>query len=225
MLQDLRRRLFRRSARNFIGFDKYRKRGAYHWSAVQDNQDYRSLIEAISKFLRPDQVVLDIGCGDGAYLGFVASRIHTGVGIDAEAVAIDLAREKFKEHGITNCTVLNKTIGEARAYFRDNPNRFDLIWSADVIEHLPRPSELLELALEVGKPGAICLIGTPLYISDDLVSPHHVKEYTQEEIRAIIAPRMPIDQEIILPHSRGDGQIHQQGYFLAAARIPGSACK
>ena len=201
---------------NFIGFDKYRKRGAYHWQEIVDNPDYRALIDTISGFLAPEQTVLDIGCGDGAYLGAVAGKIKAGWGIDAEAVAIKLAREKFYERGITNCRVENLRIDQAKKFFAHNGQRFDLIWSADVIEHLPRPGELLELILQVLKPAKLCLMGTPLYISDELVSPYHVKEYTREEIRAILNSCLDIRQEIILPHMRKDGKTYSEGYYLAA---------
>lgn len=206
---------------NFIGFDKYRKRGAYHWDEIETNRDYRAIVEAIGAFLRSDQVILDIGCGDGAYLGFAAPKVKSAFGIDAEATAIDLARTKLSERGIRNCQVENLRIDQAKQYFERSGQTFDLVWSADVIEHLPRPEELLELAAQVLRPEALCLIGTPLYISDELVSPYHVKEYTKPEIRQVLSGFFAVEQEVVLPHSRKDGNIYAEGYYLAAARVAG----
>lgn len=206
---------------NFIGFDKYYKRGAYHWDEIETNRDYRAIVEAIGAFLRPDQVVLDIGCGDGAYIGFAASKVRSAFGIDAEAVAIDLARKKLSEHGIRNCQVENLRIDQAKRYFARSGQTFDLVWSADVIEHLPRPEELLELAAQVLRPRALCLIGTPLYVSDELVSPYHVKEYTKSEIRQVLSGAFAIEREIVLPHMRKDGNVYTEGYYLAVVRAAG----
>jgi 2-polyprenyl-3-methyl-5-hydroxy-6-metoxy-1,4-benzoquinol methylase len=211
--------LFRsRLAPNFIGFDKYRTRGAYHWREVDTNTDYRVLIETISTFLQLGQSVLDIGCGDGAYLGKVAPRVGSGWGIDAEPVAIRLARRKFREHGITNCRVENLRIDQANAFFRDKRQTFDVVWSSDVIEHLPRPEELLELAVQVVKPEGLCIIGTPLYISDALVSPYHVKEFTRSEIRSLLLNVLQVEEEIILPHTRKDGRRYAEGYYLGVGK-------
>jgi 2-polyprenyl-3-methyl-5-hydroxy-6-metoxy-1,4-benzoquinol methylase len=199
---------------NFIGFDKYRLRGAYHWREVESNQDYRRLIEVISGYLKPTDTVLDIGCGDGAYLGFVAGRIQAGWGIDAEEVAIELARAKFKEKGISNCHVQNMLIEEAKHWLESNGQKFDVVWSADVIEHLPRPEELLELAVLATKPQTNVIIGTPLYIRDDLVSPYHIREYTRQQIEALLDRFFVVEESIILPQTRKDGKEYVQSYYL-----------
>jgi 2-polyprenyl-3-methyl-5-hydroxy-6-metoxy-1,4-benzoquinol methylase len=214
------RRWFRSkgSATNFIGFDKYRKAGAYHWREFQANPEYRALMTVFAQYLKPDSNVLDIGCGDGAYLGNCAGMFAQGMGIDAEPVAIELAKSKFSENRISNCAVMNLRIDEARVYFAGNPRRFDVVWSADVIEHLPDPSELLMLAREVLAEGGLVLIGTPLFISDELVSPYHVKEFTTHEIRSLIEEFFHIDREHLLAQSRRDGKLYPDSYYIACCR-------
>ncbi len=200
---------------NFIGFDKYRRFGAYHWREVKTNPEYRMLMDAVAKYIKPDYTVLDIGCGDGAYLGNMAERFKNGWGIDAEEAAIELAAKKFAEHKITNCQVRNLRIDQAKAFFAAQPQVFDLVWSADVIEHLPQPEELLELATQVLHAQGKVLIGTPLYITDALVSPYHVKEYSRAEMRDILSPFFQIDAEIVLPQTRQDGRVYAESYYLA----------
>lgn len=219
MFKKIKRLLGIGQTENFIGFDKYRKRGAYHWEEVVNNVGYRSLIEAISQYIEPNDVALDIGCGDGAYLGFVAHKLHEGWGIDAEATATELAARKFKERQIANCYVRNLRIDQAKIFFDSTGKKFDLVWSADVIEHLPRPEELVELAVQVLKPQGRALIGTPLFISEELMSPYHVKEYTRDEISSIISPYLDIEEEIILPHARKDGRTYELGYYFAVCRL------
>jgi len=41
---------------NFIGFDKYRKSGAYHWNELKTNQEYRSLIDFVAKYMKSDNI-------------------------------------------------------------------------------------------------------------------------------------------------------------------------
>jgi len=199
---------------NFIGFDKYRKKGAYHWQEINTNPDYRSLIELVSQRLAPGMSVLDIGCGDGAYMGYVASRVAQATGIDADSEAVRLANREFKQRGIGNCTAKNLTIGQAVQEFRSRGQEFDLIWSMDVIEHLPDPLELIHAAIGLVAEKGIVLIGTPLFITQELVSPYHVKEYSLDEIRQIVKSVAPISSETILPFRRKDNRIYEQGYYV-----------
>lgn len=223
IMQALRRLFGVMRADNFIGFDKYRKRGAYHWGELETNRDYRALIDAIAQYLRPEHTVLDIGCGDGAYMGAVASRVKAAVGVDAEPVAAKLANEQFRARSIENCEAHHLRIDQAKRRFAATGQRFDVVWSADVLEHLPRPQELLELAVQVVKPGGLCIIGTPLFISDALVSPYHVKEYTKSELRALFAPWLRIEKEIILAQNRKDGRTYNEAYYLAVGRATAEA--
>ncbi|MGB5632064.1 MAG: hypothetical protein WBM86_04680, partial [Waterburya sp.] len=89
------------------------------------------------------------------------------------------------------------------------------IYSMDVIEHLPQPEELLQAALNVVKPTGLVLIGTPLFITPELVSRYHVKEFTIEELRDIISPYLSIQKEILLPIPRKDGKVHDNNFYIS----------
>jgi tRNA A58 N-methylase Trm61 len=83
----------------------------------------------------------------------------------------------------------------------------------DVIEHLPQPEELLEAAARVVKPDGLVIVGTPLFIRDELVSPYHVKEFSQQEIHDIMVSRLEVLEEHLLPEMRSDGQTYQAFYI------------
>jgi len=171
-----------------IDFDKYRRFGAYHWEMVRSHPDYLRRVEVVCAHVKATDRVLDLGCGDGAYLYFVAPRCRHVTGVDGDEAAIRCATTELSKHGVGNCTVLRST-------FRDLPGllpaneRFDLVYSMDCIEHLVDPYELLGLAERHLAPGGRILIGTPLFLSDAVVSKYHVKEYTHAELQALFAPR------------------------------------
>ncbi|MBL0421208.1 methyltransferase domain-containing protein [Ramlibacter sp. AW1] len=230
MIPRLLRALTRRTplAQNFVGFDKYRKAGAYHWRELEVNPEYRELMDEVAKHMAPRLSVFDIGCGDGAYLGTLAGCFAKGVGIDAEGEAIRQARKQFERRGIHNCQVHHLRIDEARQHFASTSERFDLVWSMDVIEHLPQPDELLCLAQEVMAPGATLVLGTPLFIRPDLVSPYHVREFTAEEIRELLAARFDIKSESKIVQTRRDGQRYPDSYYVATCErraIPNSTSR
>ena len=51
-------------------------------------------------YVRPDQRILEVGCGPGLAAGLIADRLSTGVviGIDRSATAIDRATKGNAEH-------------------------------------------------------------------------------------------------------------------------------
>lgn len=208
------KKIFGKRDSNFIGFDKYKKKGAYHWQEIEKNVEYRSLIQVVEKYLKPTHEVLDIGCGDGAYLGFISGKIKSGEGVDADKTAAQLASEMFRKKSINNCTAQNLTIKEARAHFMQNSKKFDIIWSMDVIEHLPDPNELIDTMLDLLKENGSALIGTPLFITEELKSPYHVKEFSRSEISGMLTKRAILVDEIVLPHTRKDKTTYTEGYYI-----------
>lgn len=43
------RKLKQTNDNNFIGFDKYAKKGAYHWEELANNEYYRAKVEEIGR--------------------------------------------------------------------------------------------------------------------------------------------------------------------------------
>jgi hypothetical protein len=86
----------------------------------------------------------------------------------------------------------------------------------DVIEHLPDPEELLKIAISLINPNGLIIIGTPLFISPELVSPYHVKEFTLSEIRALVQKFLTGKDEVLLPIVRMDGKLHdnEEGFYV-----------
>lgn len=202
---------------NFIGFDKYAKHGAYHWRELDHNGDYRGKAEFIRGYVQPESTVLDLGCGDGAYLYQLSAAAAHLVGIDADFSAVRLARKHLRKQAVKNVDVYQLPLSSVAIETLNMPRGFDVVYSMDVIEHLPQPAELLEAASRTMKDGGVAVIGTPLFIRRDLVSPYHVKEFTREEISGLISSQLAVDSEHIFSGRRSDGKTYEQAFYIAVA--------
>jgi 2-polyprenyl-3-methyl-5-hydroxy-6-metoxy-1,4-benzoquinol methylase len=97
--------------------------------------------------------ICDLGCGNGHISGRLAALGYHVTGVDASASGIQIARRAYP--GVQFIEALidrNLRLGD-----------FDLVVSSDVIEHLYRPSDLLEAAQSLLKPGGRILLCTPYH--------------------------------------------------------------
>jgi SAM-dependent methyltransferase len=105
--------------------------------------------------VKPTDVILDIGCGDGALALILGKGAAKVVGLDINASAIDRA----------NC-IAAVTANSIKAEFVCKKleevgfvdGHFDKIFSFSVIEHIPNYTEVLREAHRVLKPGGQMVI-------------------------------------------------------------------
>ena len=134
--------------------------------------------------IRPEDHVLDIGCGIGAVAYSVASRSGAKVtGIDLSAKNIALARDRFEHPGLTfmHADVLHGL----------PPGEYDVILLSNILEHIEHRNEFLTTIRQRLHPKR-WLIRVPLSTRDWRVplrkelglfhfsDPTHYTEYTQE---------------------------------------------
>jgi SAM-dependent methyltransferase len=198
---------------NFIGFDKYKHHGAYHWRELRSNPEYQAKIQLLEGLVKPGDACLDLGCGDGAYVYTLSKVCAEVVGVDADVDAARIASDQLRKAKVTNARALHLTLSQV-ALESVGRDAFDVVYSMDVIEHLPQPTELLEVACRMVRPGGVIAIGTPLYLGDHLVSEYHVKEYTREEFVELFSSRLELDQVEILRDKRLDGQMYDESFIV-----------
>lgn len=199
--------------KNSFGFDKYDRNGAYHWRELNKKTNYRNKANLIRQVLvdKNNPTVLDVGCGDGAIADYIADVSELVVGIDPESTAIKFAKELCKKRNVSfyNCSMT------------DYENllkpliKFDVIFALDVIEHLPKPEELLSFAINNLKKNGILIVGTPLFISKKLMSKYHWMEFEVGQIRNLIEKSFNEYEESFLPEIRKDGKEHKNNYYFA----------
>ncbi|HEX8847106.1 MAG TPA: methyltransferase domain-containing protein [Pyrinomonadaceae bacterium] len=101
--------------------------------------------------------ICDLGCGNGYLSGRLAKLDYEVTGIDASLSGIELGRS---HHPTVNFVCANVNADLAGAL---SAGEFDLIISSDVIEHLYRPSDLLEAATALLRPRGHLLVCTPYH--------------------------------------------------------------
>ena len=112
----------------------------------------RVFVELVKK-LDGVRSICDLGCGNGHIAGRLAALGYEVTGVDASASGIQIARRAYPRVEFVEALIdRDVKLGQ-----------FDLVISSDVIEHLYRPSDLLEAALSSLKPGGQILLGTPYH--------------------------------------------------------------
>ena len=147
-----------------------------HWWFVARRRIFLTLLDKYVK-AKPKETsrVLDIGCGTGTMLTYLA-RYGDAEGIDMDAEAIQYCHER----GLTR-------VKQAKADllpFADDT--FELVTALDVIEHIDDDRAALSEALRVLQPGGTLLISVPAYRflwgrQDDINL--HKRRYVASEVR------------------------------------------
>jgi 2-polyprenyl-3-methyl-5-hydroxy-6-metoxy-1,4-benzoquinol methylase len=112
---------------------------------------------AVVKDLGNVKRVCDLGCGNGFMAGHLAGLGYEVTGVDASESGIAIARAHFPQATFIKATI-DSTLRSSQAL-----EAFDLVVSSDVIEHLYRPSDLIEAAVSLLKPNGQIVIGTPYH--------------------------------------------------------------
>jgi len=168
-------------------FDKYEEKGTYHWEKYREDHMYREKTNKIIEYVGEDKKVLDVGCGDGLITEKIGTNNHI-VGIDNSDKGIKLARKK--------CNNVNNLIKTDALDLPFEDKKFDVVVLADVIEHIKEEKRLIkEIARVLKKRGKI-IITTPL--KREVIEEHHIREYTEEELRESLSSHFEVDSiEII----------------------------
>ncbi len=131
------------------------------------------------------KTVLDIGCGTGYGAHYLLQQGAESVwGVDVSKDAITYAKKHYTDARIS--------FREMNAEMLNLPNdSFDVVTSSENLEHLKNPSKCIAEIKRVLKRKGLLLLGTPNKElsspgSDKSGNPFHVKEFTFEELDAVL---------------------------------------
>lgn len=144
------------------------------WALSEDQQipTYEEALRHVE--LRPGDLVLDIGCGVGAFLRLVTKRGARVFGIDASAALIDFARQRLPQADLR--------VGDMEALPYDD-DTFDLVTGFNSFFFANDFVAALREAGRVAKPGA------PVVIQVWGPHAHNDLEAMKEIIRPFMPPR------------------------------------
>lgn len=136
----------------------------------------------VQKFIKSDDVVLDIACGQGEGSRRLIEQCARVVGVDYDTGYICNANKKYSN--IDNLICICKD-----ALKFEQLETFDVITSMHTLEHLQDPQRFLILCKKNLKPKGKLFLEVPLLLPRPLgepLYPFHTKEFTIEEIEKLL---------------------------------------
>jgi 2-polyprenyl-3-methyl-5-hydroxy-6-metoxy-1,4-benzoquinol methylase len=107
-------------------------------------------LSKINKYIKPNLVILDLGCGyNGSLLNSISNKIKNGVGVD-----LSVSDKKINKN-------IKLIEGKADNRIELKSNSFDLVTALALIEHVENPGKMVKEAYRLLKKGGLFLITTP----------------------------------------------------------------
>ncbi|MCP6718258.1 MAG: class I SAM-dependent methyltransferase [Patescibacteria group bacterium] len=105
--------------------------------------------------LKKNDLVLDLGCGEGSLISLMPDLLQKIVGLDISKIALSRARKNLKEkEGV------ELRLGNAENL--DLPNEsFDKIICSEMLEHVPRPRKVMKEIHKILKNDGLLVISVP----------------------------------------------------------------
>lgn len=132
----------------------------------------------------PGRRVLDVGCGEGIFLGLARDTGATELfGLDRSPEAVAAARERLGEN-----VHLQQGMAETLPYA---DRSFDLVCAMEVIEHLEEPGAAVAEFRRVVRPDGHVIISVP---NDELLpgsNPHHRVKFSQGRFMGLLRQHFP----------------------------------
>ena len=135
------------------------------WDRAAKNSDekterydeaYIKIVDRIKKYLSPDKIVLDYGCGTGKITSKIAGDVKNIYGIDISSGMIRKAKGKAEYLNITNINFLHTTIFDDKL----PTGSFDMITAINILHLLEDRGKTVKRIYELLKPGGIFISST-----------------------------------------------------------------
>lgn len=150
--------------------------------------------ELLSGFkIYPDELILDIGCGEGQFSQFCAKHGAQIILADVDANKIGKAEERVRA---LNPKSLKCLVTNADPIPLESDS-VDKIIAMEVLEHVDNPDAFVAELFRVGRPGAQLLISVPGTASEQIqkklapdsyfLAPNHIRIFQPNEIESLLS--------------------------------------
>jgi 2-polyprenyl-3-methyl-5-hydroxy-6-metoxy-1,4-benzoquinol methylase len=166
---------------------------SYKGSAVYKPKQASKIRRATRRIRRltdytPGRKFLDVGCNQGFAVKAALDLQLDAQGIDIDAAAIESAGQSFGQQHFTASSV--------EQHMRAG-NKADIIYTSEVIEHVPDPDSFAQALAGILNPGGVVYLTTPdgghWRVPKDFASwrmvtpPSHIVYFTRAGIRSLFA--------------------------------------
>ncbi|MGJ8528416.1 class I SAM-dependent methyltransferase [Maritalea sp.] len=138
------------SAQSVRFWDKQAK--SYAERPVKDTTSYEEMLVQIAQRLKPEDKVLEIGCGTGSTAVRMAEHVSSWTAADISPEMIDIAKNKAAPDNA------NFLVAEADSEFADAP--FDVVCAFHILHLVPDPKATLQSIFDQLKPDGLFISKT-----------------------------------------------------------------
>ena len=161
----------------------YKQLSLNDWYYSKDRWEHDEII----KYFSDNQIVLEIGSGDGTFFQKLALQKKIEyVGLELNQLAL----EKAKQNGVE---LLNETL---ESHSKANIEKYDVVCSFQVLEHISDINTIMIDSIKVLKKNQTLIIAVPnndvSFMKNNMheskilnMPPHHVNLFTEESLKQI----------------------------------------
>lgn len=142
--------------------------------------------------INPNDTILDVGCGTGAFLRFSAPFACHSIGVDISAFCVQATEQSLKEAGIQSFQVIESD-GNPLPLQSDLA---DKIVCTEMFEHVDDPRIAMQELVRVGKPGALYMLSVPGMLSEQILKdlapaacfqkPNHIRIFSTDDFHELV---------------------------------------
>ena len=129
--------------------------------------------------LKSDQLLLDMGCGEGRHsIGALLETSANVIGLDLSITDLNIAKSRLSDFVISGLdTFCSFGVGNINAIPFENSS-IDAVMCSEVLEHIDSPEESIKELIRVLKPGGVMALSVPRYLPE-LICWKLSKEYSK----------------------------------------------